>query len=290
MIGGGKVVRRRGLDRGLDALLGVRVTHAAAATGAAELRELPVEALQSGASQPRQHFDEEALAALTESIRAQGIVEPLIVRPADGGFEVIAGERRWRAARRAGLTHVPALVREMDARDAMAIALVENIQRADLNPMEEAEALRRLIDECHLTHEQAAAAVGRSRAAVSNVLRLLALPASVQTWLREGRLSFGHAKVLMGAAPERQAELAQRVVALGLSVRQTELLIKKPPRNSAAASSGVAGYAASVRSLRNALGSAVQIRVGSDGRGRVVIPFRDRDALDALVKRLARER
>lgn len=258
-----------------------------ATKGAADLRELPIEALRSGSSQPRQRFDEDALAALAESIRARGVVEPLIVRPTSGGFEVVAGERRWRAARRAGLTHVPAIVREMDVREAMAVALVENIQRADLNPMEEAEALRRLIDECRLTHEQASAAIGRSRAAVSNALRLLTLPTVVQAWLREGRMSMGHAKVLMGAPPERQAELARRVIALGLSVRQTELLVTQPRRHGARTPASGDDYAEDVRSLQDALGTAVEIRAGTRGRGRVVIPFRDREALDAIVKRLA---
>ncbi|HEU0196684.1 MAG TPA: ParB/RepB/Spo0J family partition protein [Nevskiaceae bacterium] len=281
------VAKKRGLGRGLDALLG---TSTSAATDTEDgLRELPLAALRSGPHQPRQYFDEAALDALAESIRSQGVVEPVIVRPAGDGYEIVAGERRWRAAQRAGLERIPAVVRRLDARAAMAIALVENIQRADLNPLEEAQGLKRLITECALTHEQAAAAVGRSRAAVSNILRLLELPADVQALLRDGRLSLGHAKVLLGAAAERQSQLAQKVVALGLSVRQTEALVKRASAASASASlqpaaSDYSGYAAT---LQASLGSAVHIQTGKQGAGRIVISFTDRATLVGLVERFS---
>lgn len=250
------------------------------------LREIAVESLRSGAHQPRQHFDEAALDALAESIRAQGVVEPLIVRVAGDGYEIVAGERRWRAARRAGLQTVPAVVRTFDDRTAMAVALVENIQRADLNPLEEAQALARLIDECQLTHEQVAAAVGRSRAAVSNLLRLFDLPVEVQTMLRDGRLSLGHAKVLLGAARDRQVDLANRVVALALSVRQTETLVKKQHDAPAAQAPRAEVYAECARDLRAALAKDVRIKLGKAGTGSVVIPFRDRKDLQDLVAQL----
>lgn len=280
--------KKRGLGRGLDALLSNRVA-SVASTGDAggALREISIERLRSGVHQPRQHFDEAALDALAESIKAQGIVEPLIVRVVEDGYEIVAGERRWRAARRAGLLTVPAVVRDFDDRTTMAVALVENIQRADLNPLEEARALARLIDECELTHEQVASAVGRSRAAVTNLLRLLDLPPEIQSMLRDGRLSLGHAKVLLGVARDRQVLLANRVVALGLSVRQTENLLRRANGSPVAPLSRPDAYADCVRDLRTALSTEVRVQAGKDGAGRIVIPFRDRAALENLVAQLS---
>jgi len=278
--------KRRGLGRDLASLLSKPET--GEVDGDDSLRELPLTALTPGPHQPRRHFDEAALDALADSIRAQGVVQPIVVRPTTAGaYEIVAGERRWRAAQRAGLSRIPAVVRNLDTRSAMAVALVENIQRADLNPLEEAEALRRLIDECHLTHEQTAEAVGRSRAAISNLLRLLELPAAVQAMIRESRLSLGHAKVLLGAPADRQAALAQKVVALGLSVRQTELLLKSPvsaPQTPAAPVSPALHEAE--RSLRDALGVGVKVQSSRDGGGRVVIPFKDAVALDQLLTQM----
>ncbi|MDN5873256.1 MAG: ParB/RepB/Spo0J family partition protein [Sinobacteraceae bacterium] len=283
------MARKRGLGRGLDALLNTESANAEDDTGAGGLHELPMAALQSGAHQPRKYFDEAALDALADSIRAQGVVEPVIVRPLGKGYEIVAGERRWRAAQRAGLHKIPAVVRSLDSRSAMAIALVENIQRADLNPLEEAEALKRLIDECKLTHAQTSEAIGRSRASISNLLRLLELPEEVQDLVRDGRLSLGHAKVLLGAAAERQSGLAQKVVALGLSVRQTETLVKRPAAKDQTDTSTTPQpkrYADCAESLRQALGANVRIKTGKGEAGQVVIPFRNRKALQNLMERL----
>lgn len=286
--------KKRGLGRGLDALLGSgtpeghRDAQALSSDERAALRELPLDALQPGAHQPRKHFDEQALAQLTASIRSQGVVQPLLVRAAgDGRFEIIAGERRWRAARAADLATVPALVRDIDDRGAMAVALVENIQRADLNPMEEAGALQRLIDDCGLTHAEAAEAVGRSRAAISNLLRLFDLPEDVQQAVRDGQLSFGHARALLAAAAERRSALAQQVIARGLSVRQTEALASArpaPPRPRPANNP----YTGLADDLAERVGLPVSIRTAGSGRGQVTISFRDKKELDALLDLLAK--
>ncbi|HUP92615.1 MAG TPA: ParB/RepB/Spo0J family partition protein [Solimonas sp.] len=277
------MAKKRGLGRGLDALLGS--TSAAAPEPGEELIELPLGQLQAGRHQPRRHFDEDALASLADSIRAQGVVQPIVVRSVDGGrYEIVAGERRWRAAQRAGLKQIPAVVRSMDDRAAMAVALVENIQRADLNALEEAEALRRLIDECGLTHEQCAEAVGKSRAAVTNLLRLFELNEDVQVQLRAGQLSPGHAKVLLGIAGARQSSLAQLVVARGYSVRQTEDMVR----------SALAGRPKTQKShrlpaeseLATKLGLPVRIQQARDGAGRLVIRFKQKAELDRLLRLL----
>lgn len=279
--------KKRGLGRGLDALLG---SVAPMSTESADdLRELPLEQLRAGRHQPRRAFDPEALEALAESIRAQGVVQPIVVREvaeASGSrYEIIAGERRWRAARLAGLKTVPAVVRSMDDRTAMAVALVENIQRADLNPLEEAEALRRLIDECGLTHEQTAAAIGRSRAAVSNLLRVMDLEEPVKALVRDNRLSLGHAKVLLGVSGAAQIELAEQVVERGLSVRETEQLLaavaspQRPPRTKQAPSP-------IETELSERIGLPVKINRAGSGRGRLIIGFGDEAELQQLLGRL----
>ncbi len=275
--------KKRGLGRGLDALLG-NVVSMDGARHSDELRELPLDALTPGRHQPRRIFDAEALDALAESIRAQGVVQPIIAREGDGGrYEIVAGERRWRAARLAGLKTVPAVIRAMPDRTAMAVALVENIQRADLNPLEEAEALRRLIDECGLTHEQTADAVGRSRAAVSNLLRLMDLQPLVQALVRENELSLGHAKVLLAVEGERQVVLARQVVERGLSVRETERLV---------AATAAAPAVPRVKPVRSPLDAQLSARVGlpvrveekPTGAGRLVIGFADRAELERILK------
>jgi len=274
--------KKRGLGRGLDALLG-NVSPNQAEVGE-ELRELALDALAPGRHQPRRNFEPQALAALADSIRAQGVVQPIVVRAAGGGhYEIIAGERRWRAARMAGLKTIPAVVRQLADRGAMAVALVENIQRADLNPLEEAEALRRLIDECGLTHEQTAEAVGRSRAAVSNLLRLLELDPAVQALVREGRLSLGHAKVLLAAEAARQEGLARLVVERELSVRQTEALLAERPERKPA---GRRSRSALEIELGERLGLPVQLKQGRSGAGRISIGFGGQDELERLLKLL----
>jgi ParB family chromosome partitioning protein len=277
--------KKRGLGRGLDALLGSVAPAGVTAQqqNGDELRELPLDALAPGRHQPRRVFDAEALDALAESIRAQGVVQPILAREVDGGrYEIVAGERRWRAARLAGLKTIPAVIRAMPDRTAMAVALVENIQRADLNPLEEAEALRRLIDECGLTHEETADAVGRSRAAVSNLLRLMDLQPPVQALVRENKLSLGHAKVLLAVEGERQVSLARQVVERGLSVRETERLV-------AATTAAAAPRAKPARSpldteLSERVGLPVRVEEKPNGSGRLVIGFADRTELERILK------
>ena len=273
--------KKRGLGRGLDALLG----SGAAPEAGEELRELPLDQLSPGRHQPRRHFEAEALEELAVSIRAQGVVQPIVVRPLPGGrYEIVAGERRWRAAGVAGLNTIPAVVRELDERAAMTVALVENIQRADLNPLEEAEALQRLIADCGLTHEQAATAVGRKRASVTNLLRLTELAAEVQALLRDGALSLGHAKVLLGTEGEHQTELARQVVARQLSVRQLEQLVDGAALPPAEPKTRLAPPAESA--LAQALGLPVRMQQNARGRGRITIEFRNARELDALLRRI----
>jgi ParB family chromosome partitioning protein len=233
------MAKRKSLGRGLDALLSqAGASPAAEATDTAGdesgLSELPIDLLERGRYQPRVDMREESLAELAESIRAQGIVQPIVVRPlpnpagkAEQRYEIVAGERRWRAAQLAGLDSVPAVVRDLSDHAALAIALIENIQRENLNPIEEAASLRRLVDEFDMTHGAVAEAVGRSRAAVSNLLRLLELPVPVRKMLEERQLDMGHARAILGiAAPQMQTEIAQRAVANGWSVRATEQAVR----------------------------------------------------------------
>lgn len=276
--------KKRGLGRGLDALLSsVEPVVAAAADGGDELRELPLDAMAPGPHQPRRHFDDEALQALADSIRAQGIVQPILVRSSGAHrYEIVAGERRWRAARLAGLSTIPAVVRTLDERGAMAVALVENIQRADLNPLEEAEALHRLIQECGLTHEACAEAVGKSRAAVTNLLRLMELNADVQQWVREQRLSLGHAKVLMAAQGARQSSLAKQVVDQQLSVRQTEVLVQAQPLAAKPKASAPA-LAEIERDVGARIGLGVKLQQNAQGRGRLTVSFKSNSELQKLL-------
>lgn len=290
--------KKRGLGRGLDALLGGDLApDAASAADAGELRELNLDELGPGRYQPRTQMDEDALESLAQSIRTQGVVQPLVVRSAgkqsgrDAGvkYEIIAGERRWRAARIAGLEVVPAVIREVPDAIAMAVALIENIQREDLNPLEEANALKRLIHDCKMTHQQCADAVGRSRASVSNLLRLTELDEEIQDLLRQGKLEMGHGRALLGAAEDQRVALARTVVARAMSVRQTESLVKaanageppsveKPPKS--------AKITRLEEGLSERLGMAVDIKPGKGGRGRVVIEYRDTGLLEDMIKRL----
>ncbi|MEQ8510895.1 MAG: ParB/RepB/Spo0J family partition protein [Algiphilus sp.] len=289
--------KKRGLGRGLDALLGSAPEghqdgDALSEDARAALQAVSVDRLQPGPHQPRQYFDEEALQALAESIRSQGVIQPLLVRPAGGKrFEIIAGERRWRAAKLAGLPELPVIVREIDEQSAMAVALVENIQRADLNPLEEANAIHRLIEECGLTHAKAAEAVGRSRAAISNLLRLFDLPSEVQQMVRDGQLSFGHARALLQAPDAAQLGLAQRVAAQGLTVRQTEALARKaetPEAPAPARPEAAPSYRWAESALSEGVGLPVRIKAKESGRGQVTIAFRDQSEFDALMALFAK--
>lgn len=282
-------VKKRGLGRGLDALLGTMNTSGAAVApeqdAADALRELPLAQLSPGAYQPRRHFDEAALAELAESIKAQGVVQPIVARPLGADrYEIVAGERRWRAAQLAGLQTIPAVIRHHDDRTAMAVALIENIQRADLNALEEAESLKRLIDECGLTHEALATAVGKSRAAVSNLLRLTDLAADVQMLLRAGQISFGHAKVLLGVDEAQQCALAKQVVQQQLSVRQLEALIHASPR---AGGKKTAAPVPVLQLLEGELakkwGLGVKLKQSERGAGTLTLAFKTKSELDRVL-------
>jgi ParB family chromosome partitioning protein len=283
------MIRPKGLGRGLDALLAG--DDAAPAQGEA-LRMLAVDHIRAGKYQPRTRMDATSLAELADSIRAQGVMQPILVRPIDGGrFELIAGERRWRAATQAGLVEIPALVRAVPDNAVLALALVENIQREDLNPLEEAQGLARLIDEFGLTHDAAAKAVGRSRSAVSNLLRLNALAKPVQEYLLSGALEMGHARALLALPVPQQAAAATRVVNGQLSVRETERLVESlltPAKR--AGRRPKPGYDADTARLENALaeklGAVVHIEPGRKGAGRVVIRYSSLEQLDGIVERL----
>ncbi|NNG12439.1 MAG: ParB/RepB/Spo0J family partition protein [Halobacteria archaeon] len=306
--------KKRGLGRGLDALLGpaarapqpAPVDEAAPPAPAVEiqavphaaepgpdsgaLRNLPVDIIQRGKYQPRADMHQESLQDLADSISEQGVVQPIVVRSvAEGRYEIIAGERRWRAAQLAGLHEIPAVVREVGDRGAIAIALIENIQREDLNPLEEARALKRLIDEFEVTHEQAAKAVGRSRAAVSNLLRLLDLEDMVKGMVERNELEMGHARALLALAGARQVEAARQVIAKGLTVRATERLVQQlqqPRRPAPVAASKDPDVQRLEASLADRLGARVLIRQGRGGKGRLEIRYNSLDELDGILEHI----
>lgn len=276
------MVKAKGLGRGLDALLGAESVTAQLPAS------LPVNAIQPGKYQPRTRMDAAALAELSESIRAQGLLQPVLVRPiAAGGYELIAGERRWRAAQLAGLTEIPVLVRAIPDEATLAVALIENIQREDLNPLEEAQGLERLIREFGMTHESAASAVGRSRSAVSNLLRLLNLNESVRTLLMEGRLEMGHARALLALPAGHQPAVAAAVVANGWSVRETERRVQRQlagrlpaPRQPAR------DILALQEELSDRLGASVTFKTGRGGSGSLSIRYHSLDQLEGLLQLL----
>jgi ParB family chromosome partitioning protein len=284
--------RGLGLGRGLDALLGGAETETATAASAndGELRSLAIASISAGRYQPRRHFDEALLEELAESIKSQGVIEPVIVRTTGAGrFELIAGERRWRASQLAGLAEIPALVRDIDDRTAIAIALIENIQREDLSPLEEAQALARLIAEFKLTHQQAADAVGRSRAAVSNLLRLLDLPDPIRSHLDDGRLEMGHARALLTLPEARAIALAQKAVDQEWSVRELEEAVRRTtelPKGKAAKPKRDADIEALENELAGKLGARVSLSHGRGGRGKVVIHYHSLDELDGILGRI----
>ena len=281
------MIKPKGLGRGLDALLGGGKSGVAAHEG--ELREIPVGDLSPGKYQPRTRMDKVALEELAQSIKDRGIVQPILVREISAGkFEIVAGERRWRAAQIAGLRSVPALVREIANEQALAIGLIENIQREDLNAIEEANGIKRLIDEFKLTHEIAARAVGRSRAAVTNLLRLLELARPVQDMLMETKLDMGHARALLALTKAKQVELAHQIVAKALSVREAERLVKHElaPLKKLTTSLTVD---ADTRRLQNdlaeKLGTRVAIRVNGKGGGNLTIDFMSYEHLEGILER-----
>ncbi|MEA3274339.1 MAG: ParB/RepB/Spo0J family partition protein [Pseudomonadota bacterium] len=293
--------RKKGLGRGLDALLGgVRELEASAEedgeeSSAGSTREervhaLPVELIQRGRYQPRREFDPDSLRELADSIAAQGVIQPIVVRPVgEGRYEIIAGERRWRAAQQAGLSEIPVVVRDVNEQTAIAIALIENIQRDDLNPLEEAGALQRLLTEFGLTHQQVAEAVGKSRTTVTNLLRLLELNDDVKQHLQEGRLEMGHARALLGLRGPQQSVAAGRVVSRGLSVRETEKLVRRLQLEDQdqPATPRKPELDPNIRRLQDdltdRLGARVNIQQGSRGTGKLVIAYNSLDELDGIL-------
>ena len=274
----------KGLGRGLDALLGSDNSARKDATA-----KLPVDAIRPGKYQPRTHMDEKALNELAASIRTQGLMQPLLVRPVGRDqYELIAGERRWRAAQLAGLTEVPVLVRDVQDSAALAMALIENIQREDLNPIEEAAGVQRLIEEFRMTHEQAADAVGRSRSATTNLLRLLKLAKPVQAMLMQGTLEMGHARALLSLEGARQVEAANRIVAQGLSARESEALAARMARGAAArrVRKTDRDLARLEEEISQRLGTTVHIRPGRKGSGTIIVSYSGLDHLDRLLKKL----
>jgi len=284
------MIRPKGLGRGLDALLS---GSDAAAPANESLQTLATDRLRPGKYQPRTRMDAASLAELADSIREQGVVQPILVRPVDGGrFEIVAGERRWRAAQQAGLQEVPALVRSIPDQSALALALIENIQRENLNPLEEAHGLQRLIEEFGLTHDAAAKAVGRSRSAVTNMLRLISLAKPVQDYLYDGALEMGHARALLGLPVAQQGGAAARVVDGRLSVRETERLVQHlqtPARRTGRSRSHATRDADTARlenELAERLGAPVRIEPGRKGAGRIVIRYASLEQLDGILGRV----
>jgi ParB family chromosome partitioning protein len=282
------MIRPKGLGRGLDALLSG--TDPADAKDA--LQAIAIDRMQPGKYQPRTKMDDAALDDLASSIREHGVMQPILVRPIDGGrFEIVAGERRWRAAKRAGLAEVPALVKSVPDQSALALALIENIQREDLNPLEQANGIHRLIDEFGLTHEAAAKAVGRSRSAVTNLLRLRELAKPVQAYLMGGQLDMGHARALLALSAGQQVSAAARVIAQGLSVRETERLVHQfahPGRRNTNRIARVpdADLARLQEDLAEALGAKVAIEPKANGAGRLVIGYSSLEQLDGILSKL----
>jgi ParB family transcriptional regulator, chromosome partitioning protein len=282
------MIKMKGLGRGLDALLA-----GSDAKPEDELRNLPVDRLKPGKYQPRTHMDPESLAELASSIKAQGVMQPILVRAVDKTpgaerYEIVAGERRWRAAQQAGLIEVPVLVRTIPDEQALAMALIENIQRENLNPLEEAQGLQRLIDEFGLTHQQAADAVGRSRPAASNLLRLLQLAAPVQELLMTGKLDMGHARALLPLPGAQQVAVAQRIVQKGLSVREAERLVQQivnPPKQTAAQPVD-RDLLRLQEEISDAVGASVAIRSNRKGAGKITIEFGDLEQLEGILGRL----
>ncbi len=283
----------RGLGRGLDSLLAGDMGSVGEADS---LLLLKVEQLRPGKYQPRSYMDEAALQTLAASIKTQGIMQPILVRHIDDEhYEIIAGERRWRASQIAGLEEVPVLVREIADEAALAMALIENIQRENLNPLEEAQGIKRLIDEFAMTHEKAALAVGRSRVAVSNLLRLLSLCAPVQDMLMHGKLDMGHARALIGLSGAQQIMLAEQIVQSDLSVREVESLVKKingetekVPQKLIHKINESPDVLRLQEALSDKLGAMVSIKAGSNGAGTLKISYANLDQLDEIVSKISR--
>jgi len=282
------MAKLKGLGRGLDALLSRNDERADDA-----LTELAVGLLKPGRFQPRTRMDPQSIAELADSIRAQGLIQPILVRPIENGkYEIIAGERRWRACQLAGLTRVPVVIRSVPDKSALAMALIENIQREDLNPIEEATGIQRLIDEFDMTHDIAAQAVGRSRSAVTNLLRLLNLSKAVQDLLMQGKIEMGHARALLAVSGPRQAELAQQIISRNLSVRETEQLVGqtgvttgRTPRKQQRKDRDLRALE---EELSEILGTPVTLTTMRGGRGKLTVDYASLDQLDSVLQILRR--
>lgn len=285
--------RKKSLGKGLDALLGGAKAPAPdkPASEQGELRHLPVEQLQPGKYQPRTGMDPDKLTELADSIRAQGVVQPIVARPiGNNRYEIIAGERRWRAAQQAELRKVPVVVRAVPDQATVAMALIENIQREDLNPLEESGALKRLIEEFGLTHTDAARAVGRSRASVSNLLRLQELDPAVKALVDERRLEMGHARALLSLSSSQQISAARQVVEKSLSVRETEALVRRmlagPESSTPQKPSRDPDIVRLEQKLTDKLGARVKVKHSSSGKGQVSIDYSSLDELDGILGRI----
>ncbi|MGI1679471.1 MAG: ParB/RepB/Spo0J family partition protein [Cellvibrionaceae bacterium] len=300
-------MKRKGLGKGLDALLGginkeqssvsidtdvetLTQTSASREPILNDLSHIPVELIQRGKYQPRRDIQTEALEELAESIKAQGVMQPIVIRPIDNDrYEIIAGERRWRAAQLAGLDKIPAVIKDVPDEAAIAMALIENIQREDLNPMEEAFALKRLQDEFELTHQEVAAAVGKSRTTVTNLLRLISLSDEVRKLLEHGDIEMGHARALLTLDDQEQKELAREVVNKGLSVRQTEALVRRTQQQqtkAVPANKVDPDIKKLEESLSEQVGVPINIQHSAKGKGKLILKYDSLDELDGILKHL----
>jgi len=295
------MAKKRGLGKGLEALLGSgasqikeAATEAVVVTGGSSsdsdsgFQHLAIDVIQQGRYQPRTNFKPEALQELADSIKAQGVVQPIVVRPLQetpGRYELVAGERRWRASQLAGLHDIPAIIRDISDQEAMAVALIENIQRQELNPVEEAKALVRLVEEFGLTHQEAADAVGRSRASVSNLLRLLTLETDVRHMLEDGQIEMGHARAILGLESAKQLQAAKEVAKKGLSVRETEQLVRRlsKPETEKKKASLDPDTRRLQESISEKLGAKVVFQHGNNGKGKMLIHYNSIDELDGIL-------
>jgi ParB family chromosome partitioning protein len=284
--------KKPALGRNLSSMLSqATLRHAVEPTSAESaesgLRTLAIDRIEPGEFQPRSVFEPESLAELADSIREQGVIQPIMVRPIGDGFEIIAGERRWRAAQQAGLDEIPVIIREVEDEVAIALALVENIQRENLNPLEEAAALKRLVDDFQLTHVEAAKAVGRSRAMVSNLMRLLELPKEVRKLIDSKQLGMGHARALLSLSEPQQLQAATQVVKGGLSARQTEALVRKMLNPPLLKPRRVDPDILSLQDdLAETLCAKVRIQHGNKGKGKLVIAYNSTDELEGIIGHL----
>ncbi len=295
--------KKRGLGRGLDALLsatreepeaGSQVSADKDQISTAGMNLVPVDLIDRGRYQPRREFNQDSLQELADSIGAQGVLQPIVVRPMEGArYEIVAGERRWRASQLAGLAEIPVIIRDVDEQSAMAIGLIENIQRDDLNPLEESAALSRLLSEFELTHQEVARAVGKSRTAVTNLLRLLDLTPAVKEYVDARQLDMGHARALLGLKEVQQTEAARQVVSRGLSVRETEKLVRRlqvEDGEETATKTGQREPGPNVRRLQDdlaqRLGARVSIHQGNKGKGKLVIAYNSLDELDGILEHI----